>query len=210
MIVYIPFLTVALLIILTPGPDIALLARSALVGGRKQALITSAGITSGVLVWAIASSLGLAAILEESAVAYTAVRIAGAAYLVYLGIRIIISLRNSEKQDIGIPPNRISLIGRINSPFARGTLNNLLNPKMGVLFVSLIPQFVTPGPGFAWEVIELAVIFDLMGLCWLLLLSHLLGTGRNIFRSARVRRTMDAVTGSVLTGLGIAVAVEGA
>ena len=156
------FIAVAIVIIVTPGPDMALITRNALVHGRRAALFTALGIMVGLMVWTAASVVGLVALLATSAVAFTVVKLAGAGYLVYLGIRTVLSLRDSPS-GVSATPSAAPK----GSPFRQGLLTNLLNPKIAVLFTSLIPQFVSPGPSATLESVLLAAIFATLGLVWL-------------------------------------------
>lgn len=204
----IPFLAVALVIILTPGPDVALVTRNSIRGGRSGGLMTSLGVVSGVLVWTAASVTGIVVILAESAFAFSIVRIAGAAYLVYLGVCTLVGLRNGEAKEADIGGKGIPLVGRIRSPYAQGAINNILNPKMAILFMSLIPQFLSPGNGEALGSVELALLFDAMGLAWLIFFSTVVATGKNYLAIPRVKRIFDGISGSVLVGLGVSVAMR--
>jgi len=185
----------------------ALVTRNALKGGRKIALLTSLGIVSGLLVWTVASALGLAILLEANAFAFTAVKLAGAAYLTFLGARALVSNWRHAAAESKLPTNHISII-RVNSPYAQGLLTNILNPKIAILFTSLIPQFITPGSSVTSDSVELAGIFVIMGLAWLIAFSFLAGSSRNLIRLPKVRRLVDTLTGFVLIGLGIKVAME--
>jgi RhtB (resistance to homoserine/threonine) family protein len=200
----VPFLAVAGLIIVTPGPDMAVITRSAIRGGRRAAFQTVLGIQSGLLIWATASVLGLAAVLSASAELYTVIRLAGAVYLVWLGIN---SLRSAW---VGRPEPEPSSVPntRWRSPFAQGFLTNLLNPKIAVLFTSLIPQFVTPGPNAGVQSAVLAAVFLLAGFAWITGFALVASTFSDLIRQSRVRRTIDAITGTVLVALGLRLAVD--
>ncbi|MFN2384127.1 MAG: LysE family translocator, partial [Gemmatimonadota bacterium] len=150
----------AIVLIVTPGPDMAIVTRNALAYGRGAALRSALDICVGLLVWTAASVLGLAALLATSTLAFTVVKWVGAGYLVYLGIRTLLELR-SRVADVDLH-SRMS-----GSPFRQGLLSNLLNPKIALLFTSLIPQFVTPGPSATAESVALAGIFAALGLAWL-------------------------------------------
>lgn len=122
------FLAIAVLLVVTPGPDMALVTRNAIIGGRRAALLTAIGVEAGLFVWTAASAAGLATLLETSASAFTLVKRAGAAYLVYLGGRTLLSLRKHSMNSNAQPrPIRLAASGR--SPFQQGLLSNLLNPK---------------------------------------------------------------------------------
>jgi RhtB (resistance to homoserine/threonine) family protein len=200
----VPFLMVAGLIIITPGPDMAVITKSALSGGRRAALETVLGIQAGLLIWATASVLGLAAILSASAELYTVIRLAGAVYLVWLGLT---SLRAAW---IGRPEPTAPNVpqGRWRSPFAQGFLSNILNPKIAVLFTSLIPQFVTPGPDAGVQSAILALTFLAAGFAWITGFAIAASSFSDLLRRSRVRRAIDALTGAVLVALGLRLALE--
>jgi RhtB (resistance to homoserine/threonine) family protein len=203
------FVLVAGLVIVTPGPDMALVTRNVLVHGRQAALLTALGIEAGLLVWTGASLLGIAALLAASALAFTAVKLAGAAYLVFLGIRTLLSLRGPREarhQQAVIPGTRSRLPAGL--AFQQGLLSNLLNPKIAVFFTSLIPQFVTPGPTATLRSMLLAGIFMVMGLAWLTSYAVFADTARSLLQRRPVKRLLDAVSGMVLVGLGVRLAVE--
>lgn len=208
MIYFIPFLVVAIAIILTPGPDVALVTRNSLREGRSGGIKTSLGVVSGVLVWAAASAVGISVILAESALAFSVLRIAGAIYLVYLGISTLIRMKKEGDGSVAITGQGTALIGKIKSPYAQGALNNILNPKMAILFVSLIPQFISPGSARSLDSLELALLFDLMGLAWLLFFSTVIATGKNYLSIPRVRMAFEAISGSVLVALGISIGLR--
>jgi threonine/homoserine/homoserine lactone efflux protein len=200
----IPFLLVAAVIIVTPGPDMAVLTRSAMSGGRRAAMATALGIEAGLLVWAAASVLGIAAVLSASAEAFTIVRLAGAVYLVWLGATSLWAAVRGRSEPV-------AHVGRApgwRSPFAQGFLSNLLNPKIAVLFTSLIPQFVTPGADAGLQSGILAAVFWTAGFAWITSFALVAGTFSDVLRRSRVRRTIDAITGAVLVALGLRLAAE--
>ena len=207
MILLVPFLALAILVIITPGPDMALVTRNALRGGRRAALLTTLGIVSGLLVWTLASAVGVAVLLEANAFAFTALRLAGAAYLAYLGIRALVTSWRHQTTPFSIPENRFD-ITRMNSSYAQGFVNNVLNPKIAIFFTSLIPQFITPGPSVAFDSTELAAIFAIMGLAWLTAFSIVAGSTRSVLKLPRVKQWLDRATGVALVALGVRVAME--
>jgi threonine/homoserine/homoserine lactone efflux protein len=200
------FVAVALLLIVTPGPDMALVTRNALSHGRRAALFTAFGIVAGLLVWTVASVIGLVALLTASAEAFTIVRLAGAAYLVYLGVRTLLSLRGVGRGEGGAASVAGSAAG--GSPFRQGMVSNLLNPKIAVLFTSLIPQFVTPGPSATLDSLVLAAIFAGLGLAWLVGYALVASAAAATLRRPTITRVMSAVTGVVLVGLGLRLATQ--
>jgi threonine/homoserine/homoserine lactone efflux protein len=197
------FLGVAIVVVVVPGPDMALVARNVARYGRSAGYATSIGICTGILGWAIAAAVGVAAILATSAVAFTALKLGGAAYLVYLGIATLRASDHAVTID-GEPPAAIAW----RRAWAQGLVSSLLNPKLGVFFLTLLPQFVVPGPGEAAQAIQLAVVFDAIGLTWLIAYTAMLGALAAALARPTPRRVFRLATGSVLTGLGIRVALE--
>jgi threonine/homoserine/homoserine lactone efflux protein len=188
-----PFVGAAILIALTPGADTALVVRNALVAGAAPARRTALGTSSGLLVWGAASACGLAAVLNASAEAYTTVKLAGAAYLIWLGIQ---AIRHAGAYG---PANA----ARSGSPFRQGLLCNLLNPKAGVFFTALLPQFVSPqDPALAVSLLMTAIAAA-ASLLWLTIYATLVPRAGDVLRRPPVRRALDRVTGTVLIGLGV-------
>lgn len=198
------FTIVAVLLVVTPGPDMALVTRNTLRRGRRAALLTAMGILAGVLVWTAASALGLGALLATSSIAFTVVKLAGAAYLVYLGIRTLLALRHPISDSRS---REVDASGK-GSPFREGLLSNLLNPKIAVLFTSLISQFVSPGPSAAVESLALAGIFFLVGSIWICTFALVASAAAAWLRRPRIKRALDAITGVVFVGLGARLATE--
>jgi threonine/homoserine/homoserine lactone efflux protein len=201
------YLAVMALLILTPGPDMALVTRNALRSGRRAASFTACGVAAGSLVWAAASVLGVAVLLERSAIAFTVLKLAGAAYLGYLGLRTLLgSLRSEVLAKGSEPPSRQPHLGD-GAALKQGLLGNILNPKAGVIFVSIIPQFVRPGdPPLRLALMLLA--FEIMILLWLNLYGALMSRAGESSAGVQVRRVVNRVTGVVLIGLGIRLAFE--
>ena len=196
------FLSVIALLTISPGVDMAVVARSALTGGRGAAFATTLGVMAGLVVWAVASALGVAALLAASQVAYDTLRLAGAAYLVWLGVQSLLAARRGEHQPLAVAGARSS------SPFRQGLLTNLFNPKIAVFYSTFLPQFIAPGDPVLLMSLALAGVHILMGLVWLSLYAWALDRAAARFRGSRVRRTLDAVTGTVLVGLGLRLAAE--
>jgi threonine/homoserine/homoserine lactone efflux protein len=196
------FVAVAVLVVITPGPDMTLVARNTFAGGRTAGLATSAGTCSGLLVHATAAALGLSAVLLASSQAFTVVKIAGAAYLVFLGIRTIVTSGRDAASARGPKP------ADPLTAYRQGLLTNVLNPKIAVFFLSLLPQFVDPGPGFAARLLLLSGLFIVMGLVWLTAYTLMLHAVRATARRPRVRKTIETVTGVVLVALGARLALQ--
>jgi threonine/homoserine/homoserine lactone efflux protein len=192
------FLGVSAVVIVTPGQDTALTVRNTLLGGRRGGVVTAAGVVSGQLVWALAASAGLSAVLLASAPLFTAIRLVGAAYLVLLGAQALAAaVRNARRLDAASESRR-------RAPYRQGVLSNLGNPKMAVFFTSLLPQF---GASFA-AMLALGVLFASLTLAWLSLYAVAVAKAAGFLHRSRVRRALDAVTGFALVALGVRVAAE--
>lgn len=198
------FVGVVAVIVVLPGPDMALVLRNGLARGRRAAVETALGINAGLLVWASAAALGIAALLHASAPAFTALKLAGAAYLVWLGLQ---ALREAWRGGAGAAAEHLAR-RRTSSPFRQGLLSNLLNPKIALVFTTLIPQFVDPDAPAAAQTLLLAAIFIAMGLAWLTSYALLVAKVGELLKRSAVRRALNAVTGAVLTALGIRLAFQ--
>jgi threonine/homoserine/homoserine lactone efflux protein len=201
------FVGVAALVIVTPGPDTALTVRNVLLGGRAAGVATAAGVTIGLAVWTVAASAGIAALLVASEPAFVAVKLAGAAYLVFLGAQSLVrALRGSDgaSGDDAGAPRRLPPAAALR----QGLLNDLGNPKIAVFFTTLLPQFAPAhGPAFV-ALLGLGLLFCLMTFAWLCVYSMVVARAGAALRRPRVRRALDAVMGAALVALGVRVAAE--
>ena len=186
-------------IVVVPGPDMALVLQNGLARGRRAALETAFGINAGLVVWAAAAALGLAALLQASEPAFNTLRLAGAAYLAWLGLRALRDARRGTAE--------LSARPRSASPFRQGLFCNLLNPKVALVFTTLIPQFVGDGDTLGTTLL-LAGVFIAMGLAWLTSYALLVGQAGVLLQQSGVRRVLNAVTGAVLVALGVRVAAR--
>jgi threonine/homoserine/homoserine lactone efflux protein len=198
------FVAIAALLTITPGADMAMVSRSVLIGGRREAFATTLGILAGCLVWAVVSAAGVAAVLAASKTAYDALRLVGAAYLVWLGVQSLLAARRGDYRDTG--EGRPGA-GR-TSAFRQGLLTNLFNPKIAIFYSTFLPQFIGPGDPALLLSILLAGVHIGFGLVWLTGYAWLLDRAVTAFRSSRVRRALDAFTGTVLVALGLRLAAE--
>ena len=196
------FVGVSVAVVLIPGPDMALVARNVMRHGRSAGFATSIGICTGIGAWAVAAGLGVATLLATSATAFMALKLAGAAYLIYLGI----STLRGRDAPVAAGGNGVGLPG--HRAWVQGLLSALLNPKLGVFFLTLLPQFVAPGEPAAERMLQLAILFDSIGLAWLLLYSAVLGAVGAALGRPGPRRFMRWLTGTILVGLGARVAFE--
>jgi threonine/homoserine/homoserine lactone efflux protein len=193
------FAAVSAIVIVTPGQDTALTIRNSLLGGRGTGLATAAGVATGQALWTVATSVGLAALIVASEPVFVALKLVGAAYLVYLGAQsLLAALRGRQRRDTG------SASARPRVAFRQGTLSNLGNPKMAVFFSSLLPQF---GSSFA-ELLALGLLFCCMTLTWLSAYAFVVARAGDVLRRPSIRRAIDAVTGAVLVALGLRLATE--
>jgi threonine/homoserine/homoserine lactone efflux protein len=198
-----PFIGVAIAVVVIPGPDMALVARNVFRHGRAAGYATSLGICTGILGWGVAAALGIATILATSSVAFTILKFAGAAYLIYLGISTLLS-----RDDVAIEGASGSPALPAPHAWLQGLLSALLNPKLGVFFLTLLPQFIAPGEPAALRALQLALVFDLIGLAWLLLYSAMLAAIGDALGRSGPRRFIRWVSGTVLVALGVRVAFE--
>lgn len=194
---------VVLLAAISPGPDFVVVLRSAVVSGRRAGMACAAGIAAGVFVWAVITALGVAGLLAASAVAFTVVKLVGAAYLVLLGIRALLAARRGdyERPDTSGPGARTAA-----AALRQGLLTNLLNPKVAVFFIALLPQFIPAGASVLDHVL-LATVAATVSLVWFVVLANVVSALRRLLTAARVRRAVDAVMGTLLVGIGVRIAV---
>ena len=195
-----PFFAVSALLIVVPGPDMALVARNALRAGTRGGILTSLGSTSGLVIWSFAASAGVAALLRASEPAFLALKVVGATYLVFLGAQ---ALRAAWRKDESPEPPR----ARTRRFYRQGLVSNLGNPKIAVFFTSFLPQFAPAGASF-FTLLALGLVFSLMTLAWLVGYSVVVAKAGDVLRRPRVRRALEGVTGVVLIGFGVRLATE--
>jgi threonine/homoserine/homoserine lactone efflux protein len=189
----IAFLTIAVLLIVAPGPDFALTVRNAVARGRRAGVSTALGVVSGQAAWSVAAGAGLTAVLVASHQAFVALRFAGSAYLVYLGVHMLVRGVRGPRA-----PARAAAPG--GSPYVQGLLSNLANPKMAVFFTSLLPQF----GGSVTALAEHSAEFAGLTLLWLAVVAR----ASSLLRVEPVRRAIDVVSGLVLIGFGTQLAAS--
>jgi RhtB (resistance to homoserine/threonine) family protein len=200
------FLAVSALLIVIPGPDMALVARNALRGGRRSGIATGVGVFSGLVVWTVAASVGLAAMLRASEPAFVTLKISGCVYLVYLGTRSLVDALRDTSANPARQPSGHRSSSRIS--LRQGLISNLGNPKIAVFFTSFLPQFVpAQHPQFV-ALLTLGLVFCVMTLAWLTVYSALVARAGDLLRRSSIRRALDGLTGAVLIGLGARLALE--
>ena len=194
----------ATLLTITPGLDTAMVLRSAVAGGPRQAIATAIGIGLGCLAWGAAVALGLGIVLTASALAYTIVKWAGAAYLLWLGAKLLLHPRNGG---VGNAAPSAVAVGR-GEALRRGFLTNLLNPKIGVFYVTFLPQFVPPGYDVALFSFALACIHVVLGTAWFALLIAVTAPLNRQLRKPKVVRTLDRMTVAIFVAFGVKLALS--
>ena len=203
---YLAFLGVSLLVICTPGQDTALTIRNTLLGSRATGVATAVGVSTGQATWTVATSAGLAVILTASAPLFLAIRLAGAAYLIYLGTRSLLkAIVHREPADTMVVPPASRLSTR--AAFVQGFLSNLSNAKMVAFFISLLPPFAGSHPSFP-VLLALGLNFSLLTLAWLVGYAFAVERLGRWLRRSSVRRAINALLGAVLVGLGLRVSGE--
>jgi threonine/homoserine/homoserine lactone efflux protein len=201
------FLAVSTVVIVTPGPDTALTIRNALLGGRRSGVFTALGVASGQACWTVATSAGVAALLVASERVFAALKLAGAAYLVYLGLQALLhAVRGRDPRPY--PSGRTSAPLRAAVAYRQGVISNLANPKMAVFFTSLLPQFAPGGGASFAALLALGLLFCTMTLAWLSAYAVAVAKAGDVLRRPAIRRALEAVTGAVLVALGLRVATD--
>jgi threonine/homoserine/homoserine lactone efflux protein len=199
------FAVAASLIVLLPGPDTLVVLRNLIRGGRRTAALTVAGVLSGLTVWVAAAAFGLAALLHASEDAYAVLRVVGACYLLWLGIQTWRSRSTPEAlTGDALKPGR-RWLGR---GFGAGLATDLLNPKVGVFFVTFLPGFVPSGVSVGSASLAFGAIFVIETAVYFTVLLFLAGRITRWMRDTTIRRWLDAATGTVLIGFGLRLAVE--
>ena len=203
------FLAAATLLAIAPGPGMLYVLARTLAGGRREGVLSSLGTFLGGLVHVVAAATGLSIVLATSAIAFAAVKYAGAAYLIYLGVRMIISARKDKDKDIDIP---VSPKQARRNPFWQGIATEVLNPKTAIFFLAFIPQFVNrAGDRVFWQFLLLGTISVALNTsCDLVVTLMAAPIGARLRSSAVLRRRQRTATGLTLIGLGAYVAVADA
>jgi len=200
------FLGVATVVVVVPGPDMALVTRNVIRYGRRGGQWTVFGVMTGIVGWGLAAAIGVAAILAASATAFAVVKLAGAIYLIGLGIA---TLRHLDAPLAAV--DRSGAGAAAAGPrqlWLQGLLSAGLNPKLGVFFVTLLPPFVAPGDPAIVREAELAAIFAAVGLVWLLIFTELVARAADLLQRPRPLRVVRGLSGVVLVGLGLRVATS--
>src|SRR4030095_13793540 len=193
------FLTVSTLINLSPGPDMIYTSARSLSQGSSAGIFSALGIFAGCLVHITAAVFGLSKIIEESVLLFSIIKYAGAAYLIFLGIRSLLNKRKTK--------NEIDTLPRLTNRriFFQGMLTNILNPKVAIFFLSFLPQFINPQSNYLKEQIAfLGLWFDVQGAAILILVACAVGGFKNLLQKNRsIWNWQEKITGLILIGLGV-------
>lgn len=198
------FAGISVLLAITPGPDMAVVTKNALAHGRRGVVLTTTGIALALAIWITATAVGLSALLRASGEAFLVLKFIGAAYLAYLGLRTLLDSRRRPGDLLASAPAPAPA----HAIFRQGFLSAMSNPKLGVFFVTFLPQFVAPGQPLLPRLFLLGVIFALIGWTWMNVYGLLVTRIRNFVTAPRVRQWMERVTGVVLLGFGARLAIE--
>jgi threonine/homoserine/homoserine lactone efflux protein len=195
------FVLAALALNLAPGPDMTYVAARSLAQGRRAGIISALGISCGCVFHIAAAALGVAVLLRAIPQAYAAVRLAGAVYLVYLGIGLIRRARTSSGGVVAVAPAADSAI------FRQGVITNVLNPKVALFFLAFLPQFIDParGPAVA-QTLALGLYFNVQGTLVNVAVAVAAASARSVLRGGAAHAWMQRASGTVLIGLGVRLA----
>ena len=204
-----PYLAVIAVLTITPGPDMLLVLRNGVRDGSEAAWVTGLGCCLGIAVHALLAVLGLSAILAASSEAFTVVKVAGAAYLVLLGVQAIRASFRAKGRALGPEPRASAEPrGSTESAFRQGLVSNLLNPKIALLFLTLLPQFVADGEPRVATTATLAAVFLAIAVLWWRAFSLAVAPLGRFLSRPGVVAWFDRGTGALLVGLGLRVALE--
>ena len=204
---FLAFIGVSCVVIMTPGPDTAVTVRNTLLGGRIAGITTALGVSTGLAIWGLATSLGIVALLVASEVLFQAVKYAGAAYLIYLGLHALVSAwrgGSTRTAASALPAVRL----KPAKAYMQGLMSDLGNPKIAVFFASLLPQFATPGESMFAALLMLGLVFSLITFVWLTIYACVVARAGEFLRRPVIRRWIEGVTGTILVALGLRLATE--
>jgi threonine/homoserine/homoserine lactone efflux protein len=200
------FLGVCFLLAMVPGPGAMVIVRQATRDSRTSAFMTLLGNETALLLWGVAAACGLTALIEASQVAYDLIRYAGAAVLIVLGIQSLVSRKSPLPPEEAAPDDPRQ--GGYWRAYSAGLLTNLMNPKAGIFAMSFMPQFVPHGLPAFYGFLLLAVLWALMDSLWFTGVIWGIGKAREYFTRANVWRRITQISGIVIIGLGVRVALD--
>jgi len=201
------FLAFAVVLVLVPGADFAVVTKNTLVGGHRRGRWTALGVSSSNLVQGSAAAAGLSALIVKVQPVFEAIKWAGVAYLVYLGVQAIRSARRGDYAPLDGDGDDPARTAQNVAGWRQGFLSNITNPKVLIFYLAVLPQFLTPGAGLGWLLV-LAWSHATLSLAYLLVLVTGLHSARRLLMRRKVRRALDTTTGVVLLGFGARLATE--
>lgn len=201
---WLPFLVAITALTLTPGVDTLLVMRNAARGGTRDGLLTSLGICMGLFVHASISAAGLSVILLGSAHLFTALKLAGACYLIWLGVQSLRSAFKSGALQVEQPTTKCSVPAMTS--LREGLLSNVLNPKPIIFYMAFLPQFIDPAHSAVAQSMMMAAVHFTIGMVWQGALVLMVGRARRWLQTPKVSKTMDSITGFLLIGFGVKLA----
>ena len=199
------YVGVVIAIALLPGPDTAVVTKNALIHGRSAALGTAVGINVGLCVWTLATALGVASLLRASGTAFDALKLAGAAYLIWMGLR---ALRDSRRHTNDSDDAAAARVIGGRGGFRQGMFSNLANPKVAVFFTSLLPQFVSTHHAALPQLFMLGAIFIAINLVWMSSYAMAAVRMSSALKRPHVKAMVDRISGVALVGVGVWLATE--
>ncbi|WP_233189736.1 LysE family translocator [Halobacteriovorax sp. DA5] len=201
------FLFLCFILTITPGSDTALVLKSSISGNRKNIMATILGICSGLFIHAVMSSLGLSAILQQSAELFHFVKMIGAAYLIYLGVRALYEawFSGSKTNLFLVSKNERKQVS-VSSEFRRGLLTNILNPKVAIFYLTFLPQFIDINSNPLVQSIGLSLVHIALNLIWLFLFGYFVTFFKAQFEKGRTKRVVETLSGSAFLFFGLALA----
>jgi threonine/homoserine/homoserine lactone efflux protein len=198
------FVIMSVMLIILPGPDTAIVTRNTLAGGSPKGLKTLSGTICALLIHTFAAVAGLSAIIVKSAFLFSVFKYAGAVYLVYLGIKSIMALKNNVISEEITEPGKY----KNKSYFKQGFLTNILNPKVAVFFLTFLPQFVSTGSDPLIPFLLMGATYALLTTVWFMLYIFLINQISTFMKKPKTTKVIEALTGTVLIGFGIKLAFE--
>lgn len=198
------YIMVISLMAITPGADMALVMKNTITYNKKGGIITALGICSGLLIYGLLSASGLAILINTHQNIFNIIRYTGAAYLIYLGIMALQDVWQNHTNNTFVKERQHTVYSKANYKklYAEGILTNLLNPKVMVMYCSIIPQFVSTNASFS-EILKLVLINLFIGLCWFYTYISMLNYARNTITRPKIRYSLQSFTGVVMISLGI-------
>jgi threonine/homoserine/homoserine lactone efflux protein len=200
------FAVMSVVLSVTPGPDTMLVLSNTMAGGTKQGIATTLGVKAGTITHSLLAAVGVAAILMKFAAFYTVMKAVGAAYLIALGVLTVVKALSNGRAN-GAPGPGAQVKNGLRC-FTEGYLSNILNPKVVVFYVAVLPQFVGPGDPVFITTAKLASIHIGVSFLWLVSVSFFVGTARKWLTRPEVRRAIGAVSGLAIAGFGLKLALS--